>query len=306
MKHIIDVTNLKKNYGEIEAVRGIDFHVRQGELFAFLGPNGAGKSTTIDILCTLLKPDAGEVSVDGHPLTEGQTIRELLGIVFQDSLLDRLLTVRKNLSTRAKLYPKSGIRLKEAVRAAAQAAGAWDFIDRPYGKLSGGQKRRADIARALVHTPKILFLDEPTTGLDPQTKQNVWQTILGLQRREGMTVFLTTHYMEEAAASDYITIIDDGLIAAQGTPLFLKERYSSDTLRLKATDPQKLEQFLTEKQIPHTLNESNLITIPLGSTKDAIPILRVADPLLESFEVLHGTMEDVFLAVTGKEIREDA
>ncbi|NLK71784.1 MAG: ATP-binding cassette domain-containing protein, partial [Clostridiales bacterium] len=208
MSSIISVENLKKNYGKVEAVKGIDFFVESGKLFAFLGPNGAGKSTTIDVLCTLLTPDAGAVIIDNHILGKhNDAIRKKIGIVFQDSLLDPLLTVRENLITRARFYGLSGSSLKNAVNTAAITADITDFLDRPYGKLSGGQRRRTDIARALLNTPKILFLDEPTTGLDPKSKDSLWNTIKTLQKDTGMTIFLTTHYMEEAAAADYIIIL---------------------------------------------------------------------------------------------------
>jgi len=223
MSEIITVNQLKKSYGSLDAVRGIDLSVESGKLFAFLGPNGAGKSTTIDILCTLLEPSGGHVTIDGHVLgQEDDAIRHKIGVVFQDSVLDPLLTVRENLMTRARFYHMNGQRMKEAVRTAALTADVMEFIDRPYGKLSGGQRRRADIARALVNTPKILFLDEPTTGLDPKTKEGVWQTLSELQKNTGMTVFLTTHYMEEAATADYIVIMNHGQIAVQGTPYDLQ------------------------------------------------------------------------------------
>ena len=236
MGNIIEVSGLKKSYGNVRAVKGIDFSVDRGTLFAFLGPNGAGKSTTIDMVCTLLAPDFGKVVIDGFMLgKDDAAIRGIIGVVFQGHVLDPLLTVRENLLTRARFYGITGGRAREAANAAAVAAGAAEFADRRYGKLSGGQKRRADIARALVNTPKILFLDEPTTGLDPKTKGDVWRTITELQRETGMTVFLTTHYMEEAAA-DYITIVDNGEIAVHGTPYELEKRYSTDTMRLKPKD----------------------------------------------------------------------
>jgi multidrug/hemolysin transport system ATP-binding protein len=219
LPEIIIVENLKKSYGNVKAVNGIDFFVNEGELFAFLGPNGAGKTTTIDIICTLLAPDAGKVSVNGYKLGKNDDkIRQCIGVVFQDSILDNLLTVKENLFTRGSFYGMPQRQLAEAVKKAAEAADILSFINRPYGKLSGGQRRRADIARALVNTPKVLFLDEPTTGLDPQTRKSVWDTIRSLQKDTGMTVFLTTHYMEEAAGADYVAIIDNGLISAKGTP----------------------------------------------------------------------------------------
>ncbi len=302
MAEIITVENLQKRFGRVMAVKGIDFYVESGKLFAFLGPNGAGKSTTIDILCTLLKPDCGRIVIDGHELgKEDDAIRNKIGVVFQESLLDPLLTVRENLTTRAKFYKHTGSKLKEAVRSAAAAADVTDFIDRPYGKLSGGQRRRTDIARALVNTPAILFLDEPTTGLDAKTKEGVWQTITELQKNTGMTVFLTTHYMEEAALADYIIILNEGKIAAKGTPYDLKEKYSSDTIRIK---PKDKEQFLRIiGNTGHTFEEKNgLLIANLTQTTEAIPILKKTEPYLESFEVVHGSMQDVFLNITGGEL----
>lgn len=301
MAHIIEVNGLKKSYGNLEAVRGIDFYVEAGKLFAFLGPNGAGKSTTIDVLCTLLKPTAGTVTVDGHPLEqEDEAIRNSIGVVFQGSVLDPLLTVRENLMVRASFYKMDKQERKAAVREAAITADVMEFIDRPYGKLSGGQRRRADIARALVHTPKILFLDEPTTGLDPKTKESVWQTVFQLQKRTGMTIFLTTHYMEEAAEADYIILINHGLIAAKGTPYELKQQYSSDRLRMMPKNRESLQKVLQDYNLPFE-EKKGIFTANLTATVAAIPVLQQAQPYLENFEVIHGTMEDVFLSITGGE-----
>jgi ABC-type multidrug transport system, ATPase component len=301
---ILTVEGLRKSYGTVQAVDGLDFYVNEGSFFAFLGPNGAGKSTTIDILCTLLKPDGGRVAVDGKLLgKEDARIRSAIGVVFQDSLLDALLTVRENLTVRGSLYGLSGRRLKEAVSRAAQSAGVPDFLDRPYGKLSGGQRRRADIARSLVHTPKLLFLDEPTTGLDPQTRKNVWETIRSLQGENGTTVFLTTHYMEEAEKADDVTVIDHGRIAARGTPGELKQSYASDFLELLPIDTKKLEVLLTRDKVAYTAEQGRL-HIALKSTLDALPILEKYKPELLNFEVRNGTMDDVFLRITGEEIRE--
>ena len=208
---IITVSSLKKSFGKVQAVKGIDFSVKKGQLFAFLGPNGAGKSTTIDILCTLNQYDGGKVSIAGYDLDEdAEKIRRCIGVVFQDNLMDKKLTVRENLMIRAGFYHKTKSECKAAVRKASKYAEITEFIDRNYGTLSGGQRRRVDIARALLNTPKILFLDEPTTGLDPQTRKHIWQTVERLQKENDMTIFLTTHYMEEAAKADYIVIIDNG------------------------------------------------------------------------------------------------
>lgn len=305
MGKIIEVKNLHKSYKDVKAVCGIDFYVEQGKLFAFLGQNGAGKSTTIDMICTLLKPDQGEVIIDGHVLgKENDAIRNKIGVVFQDNLLDPLLTVKENLITRAKFYGMEKEQLKNAVRTAAMNADVMDFIDRPYGKLSGGQRRRADIARALVNTPKILFLDEPTTGLDPKTKEGVWRTITNLQKSTGMTVFLTTHYMEEAATADYIIIILKGKIAVKGTPYELRDAYSTDSLRVKPKETMdaqnQLEQLFQKHQLAFE-KKQDLFVAKLQSTMDALSILCEGQEYIENFEVIHGSMEDAFLKITDGE-----
>lgn len=301
MTAIITVRGLRKSFKDVHAVRGIDFSVEQGALFAFLGPNGAGKSTTIEMLCTLIKPDGGEVLIGncmlGH---DDDAIRSKIGIVFQGSVLDPLLTVRENLQTRAHFYHMDKVQRTTAVREAALASDVMEFIDRPYGKLSGGQRRRADIARALINTPQVLFMDEPTTGLDPKTKESVWQTVIDLQKRTGMTVFLTTHYMEEAALADFVTIIRRGEIAAQGTPYELRERYSSDTLRLKSTEEAVVIRLLEEARLAFKV-EGTLVSVVLSDTMAALPILEKVKPHIAGFEVVHGSMEDAFLALVGEE-----
>lgn len=248
---IIEVSELKKSFGEVRAVQEISFAVEEGSLFAFLGVNGAGKSTTIDMLCTLLKPDGGEAAISGHRLgAEDDAIRRSIGAVFQEGMLDALLTVRENLQVRGSLYGLSGETLRSASERACRAVQAEEFFDRRYGKLSGGQRRRADIARALIHAPKILFLDEPTTGLDPQTRKKVWEAIQNLRREMGTTVFLTTHYMEEAAQADYITIMGHGQILARGTPFELKREYAFDQLKLWPKEKEKFCRKLAERKIP--------------------------------------------------------
>lgn len=304
MENMIEVAGLRKAYGSVQAVNGLDFYVESGKLFAFLGPNGAGKSTTIDILCTLSRADAGEVTINRHRLgREDAAIRESIGVVFQDHLLDPLLTVEENIRVRGKLYPKVNGSLKASMERAAKAADVEDFLHRPYGKLSGGQKRRADIARALINTPAILFLDEPTTGLDPQTRKSVWDSIRTLQRDAGLTVFLTTHYMEEAAQADYVVVIDQGLISAKGTPADLKERYASDQLRLTPKNAAQLAALLAQKQIDFT-QASGSLNIKLGATMEALPLLDAVRDQITGFEVLGGTMDDAFIGITGKEIRQ--
>jgi multidrug/hemolysin transport system ATP-binding protein len=304
MEHIIEVNHLVKKYGDVQAVKGIDFYVEKGKLFAFLGPNGAGKSTTINSICTFLKPNEGEVIVNGYRLgKDDDGIRDSIGTVFQESLLDKLLTVEENLRLRGSFYNLHGRALNEAIERVVKATELQDFLKRPYGKLSGGQRRRADIARALIHTPQILFLDEPTTGLDPQTRKNVWDTVKRLQKEEGMTVFLTTHYMEEAEEADYCIVIDDGLIAAKGTPYELKERYAKDQLKLKCLDIEHVKENLTKSNIAF-INKEDMLIVYLENTMDAIDILNTNREALEGFTVVKGSMDDVFIGITGKEIRE--
>lgn len=304
-KNIISVAGLKKSYGNVKAIRGIDFHVSEGELFAFLGPNGAGKTTTIDIICTLLKPDSGHVIINGFTLgRQDDKIRKDIGIVFQDNTLDNLLTVRENLYTRGSFYDMGKKELSASVEKAARAAGVEKFLNRPYGKISGGQRRRADIARALVNTPRILFLDEPTTGLDPQTRKSVWDTIRNLQRETGMTVFLTTHYMEEAARADYVSIIDNGLISASGTPSELRAKYSMDTLKLIPVDIDKLKGFLKELNIEFIIS-GGALTVRISDTLNALPLVNKVQNLISGFEVISGSMDDAFVKITGHSIRED-
>lgn len=303
MEQILTVSGLKKSYGKVQAVKGISFYVDRGSLFAFLGPNGAGKSTTIDMICTLLQPDDGEIFLDGKKIgQDDDAIRSCIGVVFQDSVLDDLLTVKENLEVRGSFYGLDKAKLASAIKFAVDAAGVGDFLNRPYGKLSGGQRRRADIARALINTPKILFLDEPTTGLDPQTRQSVWDTIHNLQKQTGMTVFLTTHYMEEAAKADYVVVIDNGLISAKGTPAQLREQYSVDRLYLQCVDTKAVEAVLNSENIQYK-QQSDRLVVPVESTMAALPILNKCSQYLLSFEVVSGTMDDAFIAITGKEMR---
>lgn len=304
MDKIIEVEGLHKSYGSVKAVNGLDFYVERGKLFAFLGPNGAGKSTTIDIICTFLKPDCGSVTVDGFALGRQDTeIRKIIGAVFQDGLLDELLTVEENLKIRGGFYGLKGKKLREAVAYTAETTGVTEILKRPYGKLSGGQRRRCDIARALINTPKILFLDEPTTGLDPQTRKYVWDTITEIRKKNDTTVFLTTHYMEEAACADYVIVIDKGEISARGTPSELKEKYSNDRLVISSHKTAELLEILESKHLQYSVL-ADTITVSLSSTLDSLPIIESCRNYIESFEVVKGTMDDAFIAITGKEIRE--
>lgn len=298
MEKIISIQNLRKSFKDLKAVQDISFYVEKGKLFSFLGTNGAGKSTTINMLCTLLEKDSGTVIMDNCVLgKDDKKIRNKIGVVFQDSTLDPLLTVKENILTRGRLYGLKGEKLKQSLKFVIDATDINEFINRPYGKLSGGQKRRADIARALIHKPTILFLDEPTTGLDPKTRELVWNTITNLQRELGMTIFLTTHYMEEAATSDYIVVIDHGQIIARGTPYDLKEEYSQDTLRIKALDNSIICKILSQNSYSYTI-ENNLFIIPIKESKFIIPLLHECEVYIESFEVIHGSMNDAFIKIT--------
>lgn len=303
MNKVIEVQGLKKHYGEVYAVKGIDFYVEKGKLFAFLGANGAGKSTTINIITTLFSMDEGSIQVNGFKVgVDNTSIRKCIGIVFQDNFLDELLTVKENIMTRASFYGGTKTEIKERVEKAMDAVKITDLANRSYGKLSGGQRRRTAIARALVHQPDILFLDEPTTGLDPQTRESVWETIQNLQKSMGMTVFLTTHYMEEAASVDYVIVIDNGMIVAKGTPAELKNQYATDTLRFVPKDKKKAREVLDIQQVEYR-EEKGEIIVNLDQTADSLPLLNKLNDNLINFQVLNGTMDEVFIQITGKEMR---
>lgn len=304
MDKIIEIEGLRKSYGTLKAVKGIDFYVERGTLFAFLGPNGAGKSTTINIIDTLLKPDAGDIVIDGHILgREDDAIRPIIGTVFQDNVLDRLLTVKENMTIRGSFYYSKRDELMAAVDNAAKITGVTGYIDRPYGKLSGGQRRRADIARALVNTPKILILDEPTTGLDPQTRQNIWETIEHLRKEKNVTIFLTTHYMEEADRADYVVIIDNGSIVAKGTPADIKEQYSTDSLVIHTSQMGEVAGIIRDMKFKYKI-QGDTVTIKLDSTMQSLPVIEKCKDLMIGFQVIEGSMDDAFINITGKEIRE--
>lgn len=303
MKKIIKVNNLVKKYGNIEAVKKISFDVTEGSLFAFLGPNGAGKSTTIDILATLITKNEGDVIInDWHLGKDDNEIRNNIGVVFQNSVLDDLLTVKENLHIRGSFYGLEGKVLEERIKEASRITQCDEFLDRRYGKLSGGQRRRADIARALINQPKILFLDEPTTGLDPKTRISVWETIKEMQEKFKMTVFLTTHYMEEAANADKITIISKGEIIDEGSPHELKMRYTEDILKVYKPS-REVYKYLSENNIDYILDKSTLI-IGIKSVNNTIEILTNLKNYISSFEVIHGNMDDVFLNVIGNKQEE--
>ena len=299
---MIVVNNLKKSYHGKEAVRGISFSVKKGQFFALLGPNGAGKSTAVNILCTSIKPDSGLVLIDGLKAgCRDFEIRKRIGVVFQNGVLDELLSVEENLYTRGRFYGLRGFALKQRIQETAVLTGISDFLNRPYGKLSGGQKRRCDIARALLHHPKLLLLDEPTTGLDPKMRTAIWDTIYTIKNKTDMTLLLTTHYMEEAAKADHIVILKKGQIALEGTPDVLKKRFSRDNLFLFSNRCELLKGILERKGIVYE-QEKEGVRIPLSATLDALPILEACSGRFSSFEVQKGSMDDAYLSVVERDI----
>lgn len=298
MNHIIEIENLNKSFGDVKAVQNLSFHVKEGELFAFLGVNGAGKSTTISIICGQLAKDSGKVTVCGESVDGGiRNITRKIGVVFQNSVLDQPLSVRDNLRSRAAFYGINGKAFKDRLYELASLLDFENLLDRTVGKLSGGQRRRIDIARALLHKPEILILDEPTTGLDPQTRKLLWNVVQELRRTENMTVFLTTHYMEEAADADYVVILDSGKISAEGTPLELKNRYTGDFITLYG---------LTEEQIKtigmpyETIRDAIRVAVP--NTVVATELILKHPEIFKDYEITKGKMDDVFLTVTGKKL----
>lgn len=298
MNNIIEINHLNKSFGEVQAVQDLSFRVKEGELFAFLGVNGAGKSTTINIMCGQLSKDKGSVVIDGMNLDESlNLIKSELGVVFQNSVLDSALSVYDNLESRAALYGIMGADFKTRLAELAELLDFKDLLKRAVGKLSGGQRRRIDIARALFHRPRILILDEPTTGLDPQTRQTLWNVISDLRKNENMTVFLTTHYMEEAAEADYVVILDNGKISAEGTPLELKNKYTGDYITIYGAQEEGIKKLGVEYQ-----PVKNAFRLSVPDTKAATDLIIKHPDLFNDYEITKGKMDDVFLYVTGKKL----
>lgn len=298
MGNVIEIQNLSKSFGEVKAVQDLSFRVKKGELFAFLGLNGAGKSTTISIMCGQLTKDAGSIRIDGADLDHNlDAIKRNLGVVFQNSVLDKALSVRDNLESRAALYGITGGAFHERLTELDGLLEFGELLKRPVGKLSGGQRRRIDIARALLHRPKILILDEPTTGLDPQSRKKLWDVVSQLRKDSNMTVFLTTHYMEEAADADYVIILDHGKISAEGTPLQLKNTYTGDFITLYGVEES---QISTLNLTYETIRDAYRVAVP--DTSAATKLILEHPELFQDYEITKGKMDDVFLAVTGKQL----
>ena len=298
---IIEIENLKKSFKDIQAVNDVSFGIKEGELFSFLGVNGAGKSTTINIISGILKKDAGNVKVCGYNLdTDADKIKSNLGIVFQNSVLDKKLNAYENLKYRASLYGIFGNEFKACLEEITELLDLKDILKRPLNKLSGGQKRRSDIATALIHKPKLLILDEPTTGLDPKTRITVWGVIDKLRKESRLTVFLTTHYMEEASDSDYVVIIDSGKIVAKGTPHELKNAYASDFIKFY-NNRENVGKYFSD--LGYTIkSERDFSEIEIKSTKEVYKFFKDKPEIFDDFEVLKGNMDNVFLKVTGKDL----
>ncbi|MDE6210362.1 MAG: ABC transporter ATP-binding protein [Clostridia bacterium] len=304
MNNIIEIKDLKKYFKEVKAVDGISFCVREGELFAFLGLNGAGKSTTINIICNLLEKDGGDVYIDGLSIDGNmQKIKPRLGVVFQENSLDVKLSVYDNLKYRAGLYGLKGKDFKDRLNYLADRLQFADLLKRPFGKLSGGQQRRIDVARALMHSPKILILDEPTTGLDPNTRITLWEFLNELRLSKGLTVLLTTHYMEEASDADYVVIIDSGKIVASDTPNNLKNQYAYDFIKIYDYSKELIERFASDGV--DYKEEGGHLLIEVKEIAKAKQILTAYAEYIEDFEVIKGKMDNVFLNVTGKQLKEE-
>ena len=298
---MIEVNNLVKNYKDIEAVKGISFDVEEGAFFAFLGVNGAGKSTTINVLCTVIEKTSGSVIIGGYDLdTDRNKIKSLIGIVFQNSVLDKQLTVKENLCSRAAYYGLSRSEIRSRIAELEKLLDLSEIMNRRYAQLSGGQRRRVDIARALINRPKLLFLDEPTTGLDPMTRVKVWEIVHKLRQETGLTVFLTTHYMEETVDCDDVVILDSGRIAAHGTPHQLKAQYASNKLIWYTQQSVENDKLLDGENLKYEYAVDSY-KIENDEITKATELLKRYDSISD-YEFIKGNMDDVFLNVTGKRL----
>ena len=298
MKNIIKIENLNKSYGNIKAVNNLSFRVKDGELFSFLGINGAGKSTTINMICGELKKDSGTILVCDKEVDQNyKYIKQKIGVVFQDSLLDKSLSVYDNLKLKAALYGITGNNFIKKYEELSKLFDLYEIERQTISQLSGGQKRRVDIARAMIHNPEILILDEPTTGLDPGTRKKIWKVLNSLRKEKKLTIFLTTHYMEEAVDSDYIVILDKGSIVAEGTPHELKNQYAHDTILLYSVQEEKVKNL----NLPYTKIKDGF-KIEVKSLEDATNLIIKNKEIFKDYEVIKGKMDDVFLNATGYDL----
>ncbi len=306
MNSIINVKNFTKTYGEFTAVNNISFEVEEGTVFAFLGPNGAGKSTTINTLCTIFEKTSGTLSIDGKDVTTQKSeVRSSIGVVFQDSTLDAKMTIEENLKMHCTFYNIPRKEVEERIQFVLQLVDLLGERKKLVGALSGGMKRRVEIARGLIHYPKVLFLDEPTTGLDPQTRAHIWEYIIKLQKERNITIFLTTHYMEEAEICNKIAIIDGGKIVAHDTPYALKKQYTRDKAYITTRKGLELEQLLIQYDLNYVKKEG-YYKVDAENTEHLMQVLSEQKDEITDIEIKKGTFNDVFLEITGKKIREDA
>ncbi|EAH4336588.1 ABC transporter ATP-binding protein [Listeria monocytogenes] len=300
---MIKLANVVKKFGKVEAVKGINLEVEKGSLFAFLGENGAGKSTTLSMICTESEPTSGEIFIADEKLTfkNRKSFRQKLGVVFQENVLDDLLTVRENLYNRASLYGKTKAEISERLALVSSIMGIEDILNRRFEKLSGGQKRRAEIARAIMHDPEILLLDEPTTGLDPKTRVSVWKIIDYLREELGMTVFLTTHYLEEAKDADQLAVIHKGKIIAQGTPANIRSRFSVDKIFFYDAKVAELQTIIAKINLPFKVTKETMRVDVINQDVEILAILNQTAGLYGSFEVIKGNLDDAFISMIKEE-----
>jgi len=304
MSFIIEVKNFVKQYGAFTAVNNISFEVEEGSIFAFLGPNGAGKSTTINTLCTIFEKTSGTILIDGKDIsTQKNEVRKAIGIVFQESTLDLKMTVEENLKMHCVFYQVPKNKVEERIQFVLEIVDLQRWRKSVVGTLSGGMKRRVEIARGLMHYPKVLFLDEPTTGLDPQTRSSIWEYVMNLQKEKNITIFLTTHYMDEAEICSKVAIMDGGVIVANDTPHVLKKKYTKDFAYVATKNPEELELLLSRNSL-NFVNKEKYYKVEADDIQKLLQVLSIQKDSISDLEIKKGTLNDVFLAITGKEIRE--
>ncbi len=304
MNPIIEVKNFTKKYGNFVAVNNISFSVEEGSVFAFLGPNGAGKSTTINTLCTIFEKTSGSLFINGKDVTEQKSdVRSAIGVVFQDSTLDAKMSIEENLKMHCVFYNIPKREVEERIQFVLKLVDLMGERKKLVGALSGGMKRRVEIARGLIHYPKVLFLDEPTTGLDPQTRAHIWEYIIKLQKERNITIFLTTHYMEEAEICNKVAIIDGGVIVAHDTPYALKKRYTRDKAYINTENEAELEALLIQQALSY-IKKDGYYKVEADQLDRLLAVISAHKAHITNLEIKKGTFNDVFLEITGRQIRE--
>jgi ABC-2 type transport system ATP-binding protein len=304
---VVRVEELARSFGEVEAVRGVSFEVESGEIFGFLGPNGAGKSTTIKMLCTLLRPTSGRAEVVGYDVQEAPgAVRSQIGLVFQESTLDEYLTAEQNLKYHAMIYHVPRREREDRIRAVLDLVGLGDRASDPVRSFSGGMRRRLEIARGLLHAPRVLFLDEPTVGLDPQTRRSIWEHVRSLRELHGTTIFMTTHYMDEAENADQVAIIDEGEIAAMGSPESLRQGIGDELITLSTGDNDAAVHELRDLCGIEAQTRNGNLSFSAADADATLPaVIKSLTVPVHSMDVRRPTLEDVFIQLTGRAIREE-